>query len=70
MADREHLYRLTERGITEWNAWRSEAVDVPIDLANLRDANLSKADLSHVHLRRADLRGADLHEGQILAGQT
>lgn len=61
MADQEQL-ALLRSGVPEWNAWRAEHPEVPIDLAgaNLVGASLAQANLLRAHLEYAHLDGADL----------
>lgn len=66
MADQEQL-ALLRSGVPEWNAWRAEHPEIPIDLGgadlvgvSLVDANLLRAHLECAHLDGADLSGAHL----------
>ncbi len=67
MEFKNHLDRLLNSTVVEWNKWRQVAFDVPISLSKadlagkyLRGRNLSGADLSGADLSGADLSGADL----------
>lgn len=70
MADQDQV-EILARGVSVWNAWRSEYPDAKICLsdadlhdADLKDANLScrhcRADLTRTNLRSANLQNADL----------
>ena len=77
MADEEQL-ALLRQGVAEWNEWRKQNSDIPIDLseadlvgANLTDAflrraDLSQADLSWANLNRIVLHDAILHDSVIV----
>ncbi|MCS6959122.1 MAG: pentapeptide repeat-containing protein [Pseudanabaenaceae cyanobacterium SKYGB_i_bin29] len=56
MAKAEYL-QILEQGLDEWNRWRREHPDTPVDL---RSADLSGRDLSYADLTDVDLSGADL----------
>lgn len=68
MADEEQL-ALLRQGVAEWNEWRKQNSDIPIDLseADLVGANLTDADMRGAVPRGADMRGADL-SGAYLRG--
>ena len=81
MANPEHL-EILKQGVAQWNKWREEHANVPLDLydADLSGTNLSRAYLvasSAANLGRANLSGTDLREanlsgpprGCILAGK-
>lgn len=61
MANLEHL-KILERGINEWNKWRSMQHELMPDLrgATLNDADLGGVNLGGAHLILASLSGADL----------
>jgi uncharacterized protein YjbI with pentapeptide repeats len=66
MANREHL-DILHRGVTVWNQWRQEHLDIELDLneANLSGANLEGIDLSEVLLKRANFRGTHLERASL-----
>ena len=61
MANPEHL-DILKQGVTVWNVWREENLDVRPDLSR---AKLSGAQLQQANLTEANLTGANL-EGTIL----
>lgn len=74
MANPDHVKRLKESTIEEWNKWRKDNPDIIPDLsgadlsgADLREKNLRLVNLRYAHLRYAHLKGADL-EGADLRG--
>jgi TIR domain/Pentapeptide repeats (8 copies) len=76
MANPEHL-AILNRGVEEWNEWRSEHPDVRPDLreaklsgenlsgANLSEADLSEADVTRALFLKANLIRADLTEALL-----
>ena len=61
VANNEHLIEL-QKGVSNWNAWRSRNLRLQIDLkeANLAYAEVSKADFNEADLSLANLGGANL----------
>ena len=66
VADQEQIQRL-KTSVPEWNQWRSENLDIAIDLIsadlsgmNLQHAYLTGANMTEANMRRADLSEADL----------
>jgi hypothetical protein len=68
MADEEYL-RILRQGVSTWNQWRKEHLNVGVDLsrAKLNGAHLGGADLRVAQLNGADLSAAFLC-GAILSG--
>lgn len=66
MANQEQL-TLLQQDIQDWNRWRQEQPQTPIDLryAHLPGADLSGADLHNANLCHADLRYANLHNASL-----
>ncbi len=71
MANKEQL-EILERGVDNWNQWREESPDVPIDLRraklhqrNLRGANFKRADLRKAKLTKVNLNDANLCEADL-----
>ena len=62
MIDEKHV-TLLKQGVTTWNKWRRENLNIRPDLreADLREADLSEADLSEADLSGAHLSGANLN---------
>ncbi|MBV9453271.1 MAG: pentapeptide repeat-containing protein, partial [Rubrobacter sp.] len=58
MADEAQLNILKQQGVTAWNKWREENLDVRPDL---QQANLSGADLYQANLSGADLVGCSIY---------
>ena len=61
MADQEQVI-LLRHSVAEWNEWRKQNPDEPVDL---REANLAGAVLSGADLRGANLTGADLCKANL-----
>ena len=61
MANEEHL-AILRKGVTAWNAWRGDNLDVRPDLHR---ADLNGADLNGADLRKVYLNGADLHRAHF-----
>lgn len=71
MAD-ESQYRILIKGVNEWNDWRSNHADIPVDLnaadlsgLQLSNANLAGAALDGVNCQGVDLRGASLKAARL-----
>jgi uncharacterized protein YjbI with pentapeptide repeats len=71
MASEEQLNRLN-LGPYEWNRWRNDHPNVPVDLSRcdlshsfLSEANLAAANLFECNLRKADLTGASLAHANL-----
>jgi TIR domain-containing protein/pentapeptide repeat protein len=67
MANQEQLDRLLKQDVYTWNHWRSEHLEIHLDLkdANLKDANLRAANLRAANLRDANLRDANLRDANL-----
>ena len=61
VANNEHLIEL-QKGVSNWNAWRSQNLRLQIDLkeANLAYAEVSRSDFNEADLSLANLGGANL----------
>jgi uncharacterized protein YjbI with pentapeptide repeats len=61
------LLEILSQGVSTWNRWTQEHVDIRPDLsgARLRDSMLREIDLSGADLSGADLSGADLTDADL-----
>jgi len=68
MANPDHVKRLKESTVVEWNKWRLDNLEITPDLsgASLERANLEGADLFSAYLERANLRGAYLRGANLI----
>ena len=67
MANQEHLKRLKNSSVEEWNKWREDNPDIEINLSNadLRHLNLSGINFSKVVLANANLEFSCLKNSSI-----
>jgi hypothetical protein len=71
MANEEHL-AILKQGVSAWNAWRNENLEILPDLSEVRlsaarlaGVNLFTANLRRANLNEADLNHADLREANL-----